>query len=675
MVSDRSQSPPLPTVPVCGIGASAGGVEALQEFFTSVPDDLGLAYVVIVHLAPDHKSELPAIIARRTSMPVVQVADHDTAKLWPNHVYVIAPDRKLEISDSFVGASKFEQPRGRRAAIDLFFRSLAQAHGDGFAVVLSGTGSDGAMGAKAVKGAGGLILVQDPTEAAHGDMPRAVIATGVADVVLPVRELTARLAEFARAKERIHPIVLAAEDVEQTSESEEKALKGVLELLRKRTGHDFANYKRTTVVRRLTRRMQLTHQLTITDYWQFLRTHTPETDALLNDLLISVTTFFRDPDTWVALQERVIGPLVDQTQGEEQIRVWVPGCATGEEAYTVAILFHEAFERRNLRRNFIIFASDVDEAGLGTARDGIYPRAIAADVTEPRLDRYFRLEDDHYRVLPELRDCIIFAAHSLLRDPPFSRLHLISCRNLLIYLDRELQEQVMGVFRYACRDHGYLMLGASENATEELFEPVDKRHRIYSSRPRTEGVRPLLPDLLATPGDRAMRWARDGRPATKSSPREIHVAALEALAPPSLVVDERWNVLHLSESASRFFQQGGGPPTRRLTELVKPELRDEMHALLHRAAETPGGGADGLHSGGVRRCDAQSGGGCAGKAADRERTARHARHVSGSGRDDNTRDAGERSGAAGRSGAQSARAAARGRAAHRQRSGGPIPHQ
>ena len=589
MPSEHPQpAQPHPRVPVCGIGASAGGIEALQQFFTSVRVDLGLAYVVVVHLAPDHKSELPAIIARWTTMPVVQVADHETVKLEPNQVYVIAPDRKLEITDSSVGASKFEQPRGQRAVIDLFFRSLAQIHGDGFAVILSGTGSDGALGAKAVKGSGGLVLVQDPDEAAHGDMPGAVIATGLADVVLPVRELTARLAELARDRERITPLVRAAEAVEQMPDGEAKALKGVLELLRKRTGHDFANYKRATVVRRLSRRMQLTKQLTVDDYRQYLKSHPTETDALFNDLLISVTTFFRDAETWAALQEQVIGPLVDQVHGEEQIRVWVPGCATGEEAYTLAILFQEEFERRGVRPNLIIFASDVDEAALTTARDGVYPRTIGADVSELRLARYFRVEDDHYRVVPELRDCVVFAAHSLLRDPPFSRLHLVSCRNLLIYLDRELQEQVMAIFRYACRDQAYLVLGASEVAAEELFQPVDKKHCIYTARARPDGARPPLPEILAVPGDRALRTAREARFLAKTTPAEIHLAALEAVAPPSVVVDERWNVLHLSPSASRFFQQSGGPPARRVTELVRPELRDELHLLLHRVSEVPG---------------------------------------------------------------------------------------
>lgn len=573
-----------PRVPVCGIGASAGGVEALQQFFQALPPDLGLAYVVIVHLAPDRKSELPAILMRWTAMPVTQMGDNEQASIEPNHVYVIAPDRKLEITDALIGASPFDQPRGQRAAIDLFFRSLAERHGDGFAVVLSGTGTDGALGAKAVKGNGGVVLVQDPDEAAHGDMPRNVIATGIADVVLPVRDLARRLSELARNKQRIGPIVRAVESNQQISEDEEKSLRNVLELVKKRTGHDFSRYKRATILRRLSRRLQLTQQLTIADYWEYLRANAPEGQALFDDLLISVTAFFRDPEAWEALQKAVIGPLVERVGADEQIRAWVPGCATGEEAYTLAILFNEAFERRGIRRNLIVFASDVDEAALTVAREGFYSRAIAADLSEARLERYFRVDDDHYRVASELRDLIVFAAHSLLRDPPFSRLHLISCRNLLIYLDRELQEQVMSVFRYSCRDEAYLFLGASESAPEELFQSFDKKHRIFTTQPRAVGERPVLPEILAIPGDRLPRSPRELQAPPRSSAAEMHMAALESAAPPSILIDDRWNVVHLSPSASRFVQQSGGPLARRLTELVRPELRDEVHALLHRAA-------------------------------------------------------------------------------------------
>jgi two-component system CheB/CheR fusion protein len=578
---------PTPVIRVCGIGASAGGVEALQQFFGVLPDDVDLAYVVVLHLAPDRKSELPAIIGHSTNMPVVQVGDHDTAVLAPNTVYVIAPNCKLEMTETSLSAAPFDQPRGQRNAIDLFFRSLAAAYHDGFAVVLSGSGSDGTLGAKAVKESGGLVLVQDPSDATYGDMPTAVIASGVADIVLPVRDLAAQLVALARSQEGIVPGVRAATEAEPIPDDEERALVGVLEVLRKQTGHDFSKYKRSTLLRRLSRRMQLSHHLTITDYLRHLEALPLEVHALRDDLLITVTTFFRDPEAWTALQTHGIGPLVDQTDADEQIRVWVPGCATGEEAYSVAILFHEEFERRKGGGNLIIFASDVDEGALAVAREGVYPRAISADVSDERLERYFHPFDDHYRVANEIRNDVVFATQNVLRDPPFSRLHLISCRNLLIYLDRDLQEQVMAVFRYACRrDQAYLFLGQSEMASDELFRPLDPRHRIFAAVQLGDGDRPPLPEILAasTP-NRGRGHAPLALP--RSAPAEIHLAALEQAAPPTVVVDDRWNVLHLSASASRFFQQAGGPLARRLSELVRPELRDDLHAVLHRALERP----------------------------------------------------------------------------------------
>jgi two-component system CheB/CheR fusion protein len=578
---------PMTTIPVCGIGASAGGIEALQQFFGALPADTGLAFVVVLHLAPDRKSELPAILGRATGMPVVQVGDNDRAELAPNTVYVIAPNSKLEISDSVVGASPFDQPRGERNAIDLFFRSLASARGDGFAVVLSGSGSDGALGARAVKESGGLVLVQDPQDAAHGDMPRAVITTGVADIVLPARELAAQLVALAHNKQHVIRIVRAANEAEPMSADEAQALAGVLELLRRHTAHDFSKYKRSTVLRRLSRRMQLSQHVTITDYLGYLEQQPQEVHALRDDLLITVTSFFRDADAWVALQARVIAPLVEHSDPDEQLRVWVPGCATGEEAYSMAILFHEEFERRRLKRNLIIFASDVDEGALAVAREGVYPRAISADVSDERLERCFRAQDDHYRVESEIRDNVVFAAHNLLRDPPFSRLHLISCRNLLIYLDRDLQEQLMAVFRYACRrDRAYLFLGESELASDEFFRPLDTKHRIFAASELRDGERPPLPEILATAAPTRNR-NREPRALPRGAPAEIHVAALEQVAPPSVVVDTQWNALHLSATASRFLQQAGGPPARRLTEMVRPELRDDLHAVLHRALEGP----------------------------------------------------------------------------------------
>jgi two-component system CheB/CheR fusion protein len=576
-----------PVVPVCGIGASAGGVEALQRFFLALPNDLGLAYVVIVHLAPDRKSDLPALLARWTTMPVTQVGDHDTAPLSPNHVYVIAPDRKLEITDTSVGASRFEQPRGQRAAIDLFFRSLAASHGDGFAVVLSGSGTDGTLGARAVKERGGLVLVQDPSDAVHGDMPQAVITSGVADVVLPVPALVEKLAELARSKDRIQSLVDVTEDGDRMPVDEDKALQSIFDLLKSRHGHDFSNYKRNMVVRRLARRMQLAHHATIAEYLRHAGESGPELQTLFHDLLIPVTGFFRDPEAWAALQSEVIRPLVAHTGAGEQIRAWVPACSTGEEAYTLAILFREELDRHDAEHDLIIFASDVDERALAVAREGRYPSAISADVSEARLDRYFRAEGNHYRLMAPVRDHVVYAVHSVLRDPPFARLHLVSCRNLLIYLDRQAQEQAMAVFRYACRDRAYLFLGASEMPDEELFQALDKKHRIFHTRELGDGVRPPLPDILAAPTPPSIRRGHDARSPSRTAVSEIHLAALEEVAPPSVLVDQRWMVLHLSGSAARFLQQSGGPLAHRIADLVRPELRDELHALLHRAFEGP----------------------------------------------------------------------------------------
>lgn len=573
------------TVPVCAIGASAGGIEALTQLFEALPTNLGLAYVVVLHLAPDRESELPAILARRTRMPVVQVGDREATQLRPDHVYVIAPDRKLIITDTSVGAETFDQPRGHRMAIDLLFRSLAETRGDGFAMVLSGTGSDGTVGAKAVKGRGGLVLVQDPEDAAYGEMPRAVISSGVADVVLPVRQLAARLAELARHEPALLPLLRASNEQQSISDIEEKALRDVFDLLRKTTSHDFSKYKRSTVLRRLSRRMQLTGQTSIAGYLQHLRSMPAEVESLFGDFLISVTSFFRDPDSWAALQTQVIQPLIDRVQTDHQVRVWVPGCSSGEEAYTVAMLFLETAEHLRIPINhLLVFATDVDEKALATAREGLFPQSITADLSEERLERFFRPEDDHFRVASEVRDRIVFAVHDLLRDPPFSRLHLISCRNLLIYLDRELQDQVMGIFRYALCEQGCLFLGASETVDEDLFQPLDARHRIFLARSRA-GARVPLPELLTAPGPRSARYGRDAPPPSRSTALELHLAALEHAAPPSVLIDDRGNVVHLSPSAARFLQQSGGPPARRLTDLVRPELRDELHAIINRATE------------------------------------------------------------------------------------------
>ncbi|MBI1869255.1 MAG: PAS domain S-box protein [Methylocystis sp.] len=562
---------PFPTV---GIGTSAGGVHALQEFFQALPDDVEAAFVIIVHLDPTRQSELSQILQARTKMTVTEVKGR--VPLEPKHVYVIPPDRKLLIADQHVSTAEFDEPRWHRAPIDLFFRSLAAQHGEDFAIVLSGAGSDGAVGVKAVKEAGGIILVQDPQEAEYGSMPHSAVATGLADFVLPVREIAERLPELIRDK--------GSAPTEPLGEQDEDAMRRILFHLRARTGHDFSKYKKSTIQRRIARRMQVRRAANLVDYFTVLRENVEEAQALFADLLISVTTFFRDPASFEKLARLVIAKLFEQKDAADAIRVWVPGCATGEEAYSIAILLLEEAGRHDIHPEIQVFASDLDGAALATAREGRYPLAVEADVSEERLRRFFTRESDHYRVKRELRDIVLFATHSLLKDPPFSRLDLVSCRNLLIYLDRELQQQTCVTLHYGLRAGGYLFLGSSETADNPpgLFRAVNREARIYQSTPARVDRAPVIQRLAAAPLGMEPP-VRPAVPVRARSETATHREALERLAPPSVVVDESYRIIHLSETAGRFLQPSSGPLPSDIAELAREELRFDLRAALHRA--------------------------------------------------------------------------------------------
>ncbi|WP_024519376.1 chemotaxis protein CheB [Bradyrhizobium sp. Tv2a-2] len=566
---------------VVGIGASAGGVRALQQLFEALPEETGAAFVVVVHLDPDMRSEMSSILAARTHMPVLQVGE--PVPLQADHVYVIPPDRRLHITNDEIATAEFDEPRGKRAPIDLFFRSLAEQHGDGCAIILTGAGSDGAVGVRAVKESGGIILVQDPNEAEFPSMPRSAIATGIADFVLPIRELAQRLTELVREKSN------GAPETGMRNFSTD-LLRRILAHVRVRTGHDFSKYKRATILRRIARRMQITRTETPNDYYDVLRDNTDEAQALLGDLLISVTSFFRDKEAFRTLEMQVIPQLFHGKLPDRSIRVWIPGCATGEEAYTISMLLLEHASRQDIRPTIQVFGSDIDPRALAIAREGQYPAAIEADVSEDRLRRFFVKEGDHYRVRQELRDLVLFASHSVLKDPPFSRLDLIACRNLLIYLDRELQELACNTFHYALHPDGFLMVGTSESADNPvgLFRTFDRKARIYQSSANPGEVR-LLPRLLGSVGTVHEQASVTIRPPSTSSllhEAAAHRNALEKLAPPSILVDQLHRVLHMSDSAGRFIQPSGGPLSGNLVDLVRPELRFELRSALHRVFET-----------------------------------------------------------------------------------------
>ena len=567
---------PVKAPVIVAIGASAGGVQALQNFFSAIPATTGVAFIVVMHLDPEHRSELSAIVAARTPMPVVQVEQR--ARLEPNRVYVIPPDRRLQVVDHELSATEFEEPRGQRSPIDFLFRSVAQQLGDGFAVVLSGAGSDGTLGVRAVKEAGGIILVQDPNEAEYSSMPRSAIETGVVDFVLPVRDLAKRLTDLIRIKDSVWPPEMGGLD--------EEALRRIISYLRVRTGHDFSKYKRSTVVRRIARRMQVNRTNALKDYYDRMRDNSDEVEALLSDLLISVTSFFRDKEAFDTLA-KLLPDVFDGKETGQQIRVWVAGCATGEEAYSIGILLLEEAARHDARPHIQIFATDLDVRALAAAREGRYPAAIEADVSETRLHRYFTREGDYYRVRQELRDIVLFSLHDLLKDPPFSHVDAVSCRNVLIYLDRELQEQVCNTFHYALNPGGYLFLGASETAENPpgRFRSLDRHARIYQSTLAPGDKPPLLPRLLGPirAREQMLPLPPTVSPAAALTEAASHRRALEMIAPPSILVDDTHRVLHLSDSVGRYLLASGGPLSADVTELVRPELRFEMRSALNRA--------------------------------------------------------------------------------------------
>ena len=594
------------TLPVVGLGGSAGGLSAMQRFFENAGTDSGAAYVVILHLSPDHESSMAEILQRSTPMPVRQVTGPVTVE--PDHVYVIPPGKHLSMTDGKLCLAEIERARGRRVTVDLFFRTLADTHGPrATAIVLSGADSDGAIGIKRIKERGGLTVAQDPTEAEHDGMPRAAIGTGMIDWVLRVEEMPARLASFRASEARLK---LPAEKKsppaaqEEPGVGDEAALREVLTFLRMRMGHDFSYYKRATVLRRIARRMQVNNTETLPLYLDFLRTHAGEAGALLQDLLISVTNFFRDRETFQALEAHVPA-LFQNKRTEDEVRVWVAACATGEEAYTLAMLLLEYAGTLEAPPPIQIFATDIDPVSIATAREAVYPETIAADVSDERLRRFFQKEHRGYRVRREVRELVLFALHDVLKDAPFSRLDLISCRNLLIYLNRKAQARAFEIFHFALRAEGRLCLSASESADDAsaLFSPLDKKHRIYARRAVQRVSVPVLPGSHAREHAPLVPMIAVGKAASRSENTaaapasapllealgrpwsEVHFRLIERLGPPSLLVDANYEVLHLSESVSRFLQFAG-EPTMNLLRVVHPMLRPELRAALFQASQT-----------------------------------------------------------------------------------------
>jgi two-component system, chemotaxis family, CheB/CheR fusion protein len=569
---------------VVGLGASAGGIRALKDFFAHVPPQSGAAYVVILHLSPDHDSRLAEVLQTTAPMPVLQVTSN--TPIEPNHVYVISPNRALTINDSVLEVADVTRSEQRRSPVDVFFRTLADSHGSrSVCVVLSGTGPNGSAGLKRVKEYGGLVIVQDPREAEYADMPRNAIATGLADLVLPIAEMPAKIAAYADHVHQDYDGPPAPAGAGGEHEPQE-GVPDVLTALRVRSGHDFSNYKIATVHRRIDRRMNLRGVPTVAAYARLIRQEPDEAMALMKELLISVTNFFRDAGVWAAVEQRLIPQLFFHKGAQDQVRVWVPGCATGEEAYSIAMLLAEYAAASIDQPAIQVFATDLDQQAIATAREGVYTAAEVADVSEERLQRFFVRGSEGYRIRRDLRELVLFAHHNVIKDPPFSHLDLISCRNLLIYLNRSIQERVVETFHFALRPGGYLLLGTSESpdGMNDLFMRFDAAAHVYESRVVTSRLAPPLVDAAFTL-PRQARAAED-RPADRMSAADLHLRLLEQYAPPSIIATEEHHVLHMSERAGRYLQLRGGEPSRDLLMLVRAELRPDLRTALHQASKS-----------------------------------------------------------------------------------------
>lgn len=567
------ENAPSASFPIVGIGSSAGGLEALEEFFRACPADSGMAFVLIPHLAPNHQSFLTEILQRTTTMPVVEAIDQ--AVIVPNYVYIVPPNREMSILRGVLQLSVPEQPSGQRMLIDAFLRSLAEDQAENaIGIILSGTATDGTLGLRAILGAGGLCLVQEPSTAKYDGMPQSAIAAGYATHILPVENMPAMLLELTRQsafRQQESDILPAA------------ALSGLNQILlqvRKSTGHDFSLYKKNTIGRRIERRMAQHNIEDMMVYARFLKEHPTEVQMLFKELLINVTSFFRDPEAFVALKQEILPQLLANKPEDYVFRVWVAGCASGEEAYSIAILLREYMDETHMEFRIQIYATDLDDDAIAAARSGSYPPNIAQDVTPERLRHFFIKDDAGYKVKKNLREMVVFAVQNVIKDPSFTRLDLLSCRNLMIYLEPEQQDRLISNFHYALKPGGVLFLSSSESITNspDLFSALNRKWKFYRANPTVAtphillfGHSPLMDTTSQESGNITMNKTKTSNIADLSNR-----VLLQSYAPASVTTDSTGNILYVHGDTSKYLRSPPGPVTTNVVEMAREGLQLEL---------------------------------------------------------------------------------------------------
>ncbi len=585
--------------PIVGIGASAGGLAAFEAFFSGMPPDKepGMAFVLVQHLSPDHNSILTDLVQKYTRMQVFEVKDGMEVK--PNCTYIIPPNRDMTFLNGKLQLSEISEHQGQRLPIDLFFRSLAEEqHERAICIVLTGTGSDGTLGLRAIKGEGGMAMVQNPASSEYDGMPRSALGTGLVDYELPPAEMPAQLMTYASQAfwDNSAP---GLPEAEEPAPEEENVLKKIFELLRSQTGNDFSQYKPNTINRRIERRMAV-HQIEdIEKYVKFLQKTPTEVEDLFRDLLIGVTSFFRNPGAFEVIKTQCLPKLLEDEHSKTPLRIWIAGCSTGEEAYSLAILVTEHLEKHKKDDRVQIFATDIDKKALDTARTGIYPASIAADLSAERLSKYFTADPDKingtpatYRINKSIRDMMIFSEHNVVKDPPFSKMDLISCRNLLIYMNSELQGKAISLFHYALKTGGYLFLGSSESVGEysDLLKNVDRKAKIYQSKDSFQNKHWTTASQLLLPkasDDKAMKLPLVEKTKTQEKQSLQKMAEQELLQhiPLSgILVNEKGDILYLHGRSGRFLEPAPGEFDRNVIKMAREGLKRPLTTALHKAA-------------------------------------------------------------------------------------------
>jgi two-component system CheB/CheR fusion protein len=582
-VKSAKKSPaPERLFPIVGVGASAGGLEAFTQLLENLPLDTGMGFILLQHMAPRAHSMLPEILAKVTRMPVAEV--RDGMRVEPNRVYVAPPEPIMTLEGGVLRLRSRVEPRGRHRPIDGFLRILAADQGSrAIGVILSGTASDGVLGLQAIKAEGGVTFAQDVKSAKYTGMPESAIAAGVVDFVLPPDQIARQLARLAR-----HPFASAVLPAKEELPAEDESdFNQILALLKAGTGVDFIHYKHSTIKRRILRRLMLTQQDKMADYVQFLREQPSEVKILFEDILINVTSFFREPEAFGALQKMVFPELVGSRSPDEPIRVWVPGCATGEEAYSIAISLLEFLGDMASGVQIQIFATDIEEAVIDKARAGIYPESVADDIGPERLRRFFVKVSGGYQVSKTIRDMCVFAKQNLVKDPPFSRLDLISCRNVLIYFGPVLQKKAIPIFHFALKPAGFLLLGKSEalSAFPELFTLLDKKFKIYVKKMAPPHlVIPALASEYTPPGGRAKPAAALPEVVTTADlQREADRLVLTRFGPAGVVIDENLNILHFRGHTGLFLEPAQGEASLNLIKMGREGLQVELRAAVYAA--------------------------------------------------------------------------------------------